>query len=90
MFENKVDINLIQVGQWTKIIGTITIDDETKNHRVIVEQLNILSKVNIDEKLTKHWWGAWGIVTTMNTKYKVHKIGENKRWILSVPQVIVN
>ncbi len=49
MFENKVDINLIQVGQWTKIIGTITIDDETKNHRVIVKQLNILSKVNIDE-----------------------------------------
>ena len=50
MFENKVDINLIQVGQWTKIIGTITIDDETKNHRVIVEQLNILNKANIDEK----------------------------------------
>lgn len=49
LFKNKVDINSVQVGQWTKIIGTITIDDETKNHRVIVEQLNILNKANIDE-----------------------------------------
>lgn len=50
LFENKVDINSVQVGQWNKIIGTITIDDETKNHRVIVEQLIILNKANIDDK----------------------------------------
>ncbi len=91
LFKNKVDINSVQVGQWTKIIGTIIIDDETKNHRVIVEQLNILNKAKtLMIKIYQALMKSTRIVTTMNTECKVHKIGENKRWMQSVPQVIMN
>lgn len=46
LFKNKVDINSVQVGQWVKIDGTITIDNITKDHLVVVDKLSILETKN--------------------------------------------